>query len=408
MNEENLQREELQQHDEQQKSQVQPEIENVEESAAKVEETVNEGEEEPSAESSEKVDEIEEKTDEADDSSVEKKEETSAEEEKEEEASPAEEQKEEVIEEESTEENKEESEEEENKIDIEAIQKELAELKAKENERVQLQELHETVRHLESEYDRVVNGINKALKETLEQYEIPTDITLSELEQKDKAKAEIARALIKQASEALDFNTHQLSQAYKQKEQQVIFTKAERLFNKYEMTNEQADIAAKTFVEILHASGLNDLEEDLSAKVELAVARAQFVHPNKTAAEVTTKVEKIEAEVPAEPEKADEKPSEEEYKEVVEKPQEEAPAPANEESVEVKKEEPPKPAKVDLSGYKEGVNEGTHSVTGAVVTKDNVLQKLASLPFKERQQFLKEHFSLVNEAMKDYNLSRRK
>ncbi len=331
-----------------------------------------------------------------------------------------------VEEEESEKEEKEEEQKSENDIDLEAIQKELAELKAEKEEAQQVKELIEVANKVEAEYDRVVKGINEALKETMAQYQIPTDVTLQELAEQDPAKAEIARSLIAQAKHALDFNTQQLSQMYKSKEQDVIFTKAERAFNKYELTDEQANVAAETFISILQASGLQDLDADLEAKVELSVAQARFKVPvvreekkEEVVAEAETKegkeeapinkdeekegeekVPEVKAEATEEAEKVNEKEAEDVPSKEEEKPQEE---PSND--VSIKKGVAKVAPKVDLSGYKEGI-EGSGQAAVSGVDTSNVLHKLASLPFKERQAFLKQNFNLVNKAMREASIKK--
>lgn len=321
---------------------------------------------------------------------------------------------EEVTEEETKEEDKEEVTDEVEEIDIEQIKKELEELKAEKEEEARVKELVEVANHVEAEYDRVVKGINQALKETLEQYQIPTDKTIDELRKEDPAKAEIAQALIAQAKQALDFNTHQLSTMYKTKEQDVIFTKAERIFNRYELTPDQAGIAADTFIQIINAAGLQDLNEDLIAKVELSVAQARFKapavvtppvveapvvtnEPEATVDEVKTE-SKVEPEAVAEPEKVDKKVDEGEHKEAEEKV--EAEPPISEIKRGVAKQSPTR--KVDLSGYKEGIEGGAKSAASPIDT-ENVLHKLASLPYRERQAFLKQNKTLVDKAMRDFN-----
>lgn len=319
-----------------------------------------------------------------------------------------EEEQEEVVEEE--EDVKEEKEEE---VDVEQLKKELAELKAEKEDEARERELVEVAQNVEVEYDRVVKGINEALRETLEQYQIPVDKSIQELEKEDPAKAQIARNLLVQAKQALDFNTQRLSNQYKSKEQDVIFTKAERLFNKYELSNEQAQVAAETFVSILQASGLQDLKDDLAAKVELSVAQARFKVPTVTPPVETVKEEpvkeapKVEAEPATEPEKADENKPEEEASKAEEKAEEKAPeASAEEFKLErgVTKETVSRKVVNNLDDYKEGIN-GSSSVEAAkAVSKDNVLAKLAALPPRERQRFMKENFTLVNAAMRDFNV----
>lgn len=298
---------------------------------------------------------------------------------------------------------------------IEEIKRELAELKAEKEDEARERELVEVAQNVEVEYDRVVKGINEALRETLEQYQIPVDKSIQELEKEDPAKAQIARNLLVQAKQALDFNTQRLSNQYKSKEQDVIFTKAERLFNKYELSNEQAQVAAETFVSILQASGLQDLKDDLAAKVELSVAQARFKVPTVTPPVETVKEEpvkeapKVEAEAAVESEKADENKPEEEVSKPEEKAEEKAPeAPAEEFKLErgIAKETVSRKVVNNLDDYKEGIN-GSSSIEASkasTVNKDNVLAKLAALPPKERQKFMKENFALVNAAMRDFNV----
>ena len=335
----------------------------------------------------------------------EKVEEPSEEEDPSEEKEHKEEEQEEVVEEEDVKE--------EEEVDVEQLKKELAELKAEKEDEARERELVEVAQNVEVEYDRVVKGINEALRETLEQYQIPVDKSIQELEKEDPAKAQIARNLLVQAKQALDFNTQRLSNQYKSKEQDVIFTKAERLFNKYELSNEQAQVAAETFISILQASGLQDLKDDLAAKVELSVAQARFKVPTVIPPVETVKEEpvkeapKVEAEPATEPEKADENKPEEEASKSEEKAEEKAPeASAEEFKLErgVAKETVSRKVVNNLDDYKEGIN-GSSSVEAAkAVNKDNVLAKLAALPPRERQRFMKENFALVNAAMRDFNV----
>lgn len=297
--------------------------------------------------------------------------------------------------------------------DLEAIKKELAELKAEREEEAKVKELVEVAQHVEVEYDKVVKRINEALRETLEQYQIPTDKTIQELEKEDPAKAQIARNLIAQAKQTLDYNTQMLSNEYKTKEQDVIFSKAERLFNKYEMTTEEQQVAAETFIQILHASGLQDLKEDLAAKVELSVAQAKFrvpqkmvekeplVYPTEVQTKPTVELEKVdEIKAKEEVSKPEEKPEEKLEKKLPEAPTEDFKLERG-----VAKESVARKVSNNLDAFKEGID-GANSSAAKTSTVDvtNVLSKLAALPPKERQKFTKENFALINEAMRKFNI----
>lgn len=303
---------------------------------------------------------------------------------------------------------KEKSPEEPEEADIEQLKRKLEELEAEKEDAAKVRELVETAHKAEVEYNKVVNGINEALRETLEQYQIPTDKTIEELEHEDPAKARIARELIAQAKQTLDFNTQRLSEQYKQKERDVVFTKAEKLFNKYDLTNEQSKVAATTFISIINTTGLQDLNEDLAAKVELSVAQAKFKFPDAIPTEPQKVVEPIveqslEEEANDNPEvvqdvDVDETQPEDKAKEKEKK---------NVQEFEIQKGVAKvAPVRPDVSAYKEGI-EGSNSTAASVVkTTDSqeVLHKLAKLPFRERQKFLKENFAEINKAMKEVNL----
>lgn len=306
------------------------------------------------------------------------------------------------------EEKKEKSPEESEEADIEQLKRKLEELEAEKEDAAKVRELVETAHKAEVEYNKVVNGINEALRETLEQYQIPADKTIEELEHEDPAKAKIARELIAQAKQTLDFNTQRLSEQYKQKERDVVFTKAEKLFNKYNLTNEQSEVAATTFISIINTTGLQDLNEDLAAKVELSVAQAKFKFPDAILTEPLKVVEpiveqnleeeannnsKVVQDVDVDKTQPEDKVEEKEEKNVQEFEIQKG----------VAKVAPVRP---DVSAYKEGI-EGSNSTAASVVkTTDSqeVLHKLAKLPFRERQKFLKENFAEINKAMREVNL----
>lgn len=273
--------------------------------------------------------------------------------------------------------------------DVEKVKAELEALREAEEERKGLEDLGNLVQNVETEYNRVLNGIQKALNDTLDQYGIDKTKTLDELRKEDPAKAVIAEDLIRQANEVKQFNETNLTKQVQDKGAELVFKKAEKLFNKYTLSHEQAEVAADTFINIMMNVGVNDLGEDLAAKVELAAARAKLVVPDVVSeAEVKdeTPVDAVEdvVDVPAAEDTAEE-PKEEN------KPEE--------------KEEPEKPEvkvtveKPSIDALKEGVADGDSGAANSnPITADNVLQVMASVPFKNRVQFYKDHEDLINEA----------
>lgn len=277
--------------------------------------------------------------------------------------------------------------------DVEKVKAELEALREAEEERKGLEDLGNLVQNVETEYNRVLNGIQKALNDTLDQYGIDKTKTLDELRKEDPAKAVIAEDLIRQANEVKQFNETNLTKQVQDKGAELVFKKAEKLFNKYTLSHEQAEVAADTFINIMMNVGVNDLGEDLAAKVELAAARAKLVVPDAVSeAEVKDEapVETVEdvVDVPAAEDTAEE-PKEEKTDKPEEKPAEEEQKP----EVKVTVEKP------SIDSLKEGVADGDSGAANSnPITADNVLEVMASVPFKNRVQFYKDHEDLINEA----------
>ena len=287
----------------------------------------------------------------------------------------------------------EEATEEEPAEDVEKVKAELEALREAEEERKGLEDLGNLVQNVETEYNRVLNGIQKALNDTLDQYGIDKTKTLDELRKEDPAKAVIAEDLIRQANEVKQFNETNLTKQVQDKGAELVFKKAEKLFNKYTLSHEQAEVAADTFINIMMNVGVNDLGEDLAAKVELAAARAKLVVPDVVSeAEVKDEapVETVEdvVDVPAAEDTAEEPKGEPKEEKKEDKPEEE-----EKPEVKVTVEKP------SIDALKEGVADGDSGAANSnPITADNVLEVMASVPFKNRVQFYKDHEDLINEA----------
>lgn len=223
--------------------------------------------------------------------------------------------------------------------------------------------------------DAIANEVSRVAK----QYNIPTDLSMEELEKQDPTKAEIAKNLVAQANQALSNIENELAAAKESKAKDILFKRAEQMFKKYTLSSDQKAIAADTFIKIMYTTGIDDLDEDLAAKVKLSVAQAKMDSPDVV--EVTQAKEEVKVEDVQNEEVKEETPAVEE-KEAVEE--------------EVEKVEEQKP---DLSEFMEGI-EGSAAKASDVNT-DNVLAKLNALPFKERTKFYKENMDLINEAMKN-------
>ena len=266
--------------------------------------------------------------------------------------------------------------------DIEAIKKELEELKAERQEENQLKEFTEKRDNSIQEYNNMCNRLANALQGEFEKYGIDINKTMDELVKEDPAKAEIAKGLIQQAERIQNEQKAKINNELNTAFTDIVFTKAARLMEKFDLTEEQQVVVAETFLNIMQNSGIKDLAEDLSAKVELAVAKAKMVVPKVVEAVKETKeaVEAIKGAVDAvkeEPTKGEEAPAEPEV-------------PAEPEQ--------PKVEPVAVEDFEEGVADKTVSAPAADIDETNVLQKLAALPHKERVAFYTKHYDLITRA----------
>lgn len=245
----------------------------------------------------------------------------------------------------------------------------------------QLRELAIMKHQAETQLDDTTNQVHDALIKTIKKYEIPEDKTLNELRAESPEKAAILEGLLTKAQEVIQDTSAQLSAQVEERAQDILFNKAGKMFEAYKMTEEQADIAAATFINIMNQVGIDDLGEDLAAKVKLSVAQAKMDYPDVVEVTPAQEEEKV-IETKEEPVQKSE-----EVKDEV--------PPAEEVAEEALSTEEKKP---DISEFMEGI-EGNASKASDVNT-DNVLAKLNALPFKERTKFYKENMDLINEAMK--------
>ena len=178
-----------------------------------------------------------------------------------------------------------------------------------------------------------------------------------------------------------------------QAQKDYVFREASKVMCTYDMTEEQAQEAANTFVNIMNNVGITDVGDDLKAKVELAVARAKMIIPKvenvvKEVKEIVEDTKEAVKDVIAEKAPEEEKPAEEPVQEVVEETPSETPT-----------ESPTEAPTANLEAFKEGAAEGDAIVNNREgVTVDNVLGTLSSLPFKARTEFYKKYADLIREA----------
>ncbi len=276
----------------------------------------------------------------------------------------------------------------EEESELDKIKAELEEVKAVREEEKSIKEFETQMRADEVYMDRVRGNIAEQLTRALKDIGVDLNTTMEELEKANPDKAARARQFLEEARRIEAYEQQKREQARNERLQEIVFQRAGRLFDKYKLTDEEGDVAAETFVNILHEVGLKDLDDDLVAKVELAVGRTKLLVDRaknvvkevkdiaKEAADIVTDVMTSSPEV---------NPDEEKVKEELAKEPEPAPEP-----------------KIDVAAFEEGA---PSTVSAPIGEKKDVLAELESITnTKERVAFYSEHAKEIEAALKErYN-----
>lgn len=276
----------------------------------------------------------------------------------------------------------------EEESELDKIKAELEEVKAVREEEKSIKEFETQMRADEVYMDRVRGNIAEQLTRALKDIGVDLNTTMEELEKANPDKAARARQFLEEARRIEAYEQQKREQARNERLQEIVFQRAGRLFDKYKLTDEEGDIAAETFVNILHEVGLKDLDDDLVAKVELAVGRTKLLVDRaknvvkevkdiaKEAADIVTDVMTPSPEV---------NPDEEKVKEELAKEPEPAPEP-----------------KIDVAAFEEGA---PSTVSAPIGEKKDILAELESITnTKERVAFYSEHAKEIEAALKErYN-----
>lgn len=260
---------------------------------------------------------------------------------------------------------------------------EVEELKAEKEEGEALKSYADFANKVAEDLNVVASNVQQALKNAFKDNNIPTDVSMEELKKLDPAKATLAENFLRDADRIVTGRKRMAEQAVKNEFTKVVFKKAERLFKKYDISDAEAPAIAETFVNIMNTVGINDLQDDLASKVELAVARGKFVTPKAEA----EKVEVVEDVPPVE-----EIPP---VEDVVIEPEEKETPKSEPTEVEVR-EEP----KVELDEFTEGI---AGEIGAAKHASGDLLAQLAKIQDpRERVKFYKANEKEIMEASKHH------
>lgn len=292
------------------------------------------------------------------------------------------------------EENKEEA------VDYEKLKADYEELKAEREEEKAVQKFLENKAKQENEMAQVSEAIAASLDKAFKDNGIDTTKSLEELRKEDPAKAAKAEAMINEAVKIQEGIAAKQKEAQDNELREIVFNKAGRLFDKYNLNVDEAKVVCETFFNILENVGLVNLDDDLVAKVELAVGRAKLLCPKvdkvvedvkEIADEVADIVEDL---VTPNPEMSEDEKRV--LEEIAKADKEEDNTDNVDDKVEVVEEEKKEPT-INISEFTESATTGSKEM-GDSVNEDNVLEKMAALPFKERTAFYKANFELIDRA----------
>lgn len=357
-----------------------PSVEETKDESSEVSDSVDEDTQESS-----EVSDVESKEDDKEDTKEEKKEEEEESEEKSEEEKTEEEKEETEVTEEETET--------EDSEELEKVKAELASMKEAEEVRKMEEARTNAINQAVKTYDEFNEKLADAVEATFKQYGIDPTISVEEL-QKDPAKMQIVQDIISNAQRIQAEKQAELMKPINDASTAIVFREASKVMAQFDLTDEQTGIAAETLINIFDATGLSNLTDDLRAKVELAVARAKMIAPKveKVVEEVKEIVEDTKEAVKDVIEETSSEKEVEEKEDKVEAEDVQKEAEEKETTPEVVEEKP------SLDAFKENAAIGNTASVDNSVDEDNVLQVLASLPFKERTSFLIKHADLINRA----------
>lgn len=279
--------------------------------------------------------------------------------------------------------------------ELDKIKAELEEVKAIREEEKDIKEFETRMRADEIQMDNVRSVLADQLTRALKDIGVDLNTTMEELEKANPDKAARAKQFLAEVQRIEAYEQQKREQARNERLQEIVFKRAGRLFDKYKLTDEEGDLAAETFVNILHEVGLKDLDDDLVAKVELAVGRTKLLVDRakgvvKEVKEIAKEAVDIVNDVmtPA----PEVNPDEEKVKEDL----------AKKEEAVVKEEEPEPEPTIDVSAFEEGA---PSTVSAPIGEKKDILAELESITStKERVAFYSEHAKEIEAALKEkYN-----
>jgi len=288
-----------------------------------------------------------------------------------------------------------------NNDEVEELRKQVEEFQFEKEEREGVAELQAEVGKGQNEFENFEARVNQALLDALNDNKIDVNKSLDEIRQEDPAKFKVAMGYIQEAEALKQRKIAEISKKVEDVQNKLIFKRAEREFAKFDLTDEQAEVAADTFIRIMREVGIQNLKDDLKMKVSLAVGQGKLLAKGvkeaaEKVAEVAEKVEEkaTEVEEAIKPETVEDKVEVAEETKKEEKPEEKVP---------VKEDDSVKEALAEAAD--DPVTNTVNGVAPNKIDDPDILSKLAQFKqgSKEQLAFYKEHYGEINRAMANYH-----
>lgn len=261
---------------------------------------------------------------------------------------------------------------------FEKMKAEFNEQKAIFDEERAIADFEKQARMNEAALANVDNIIAQALTKAIEDMGIDPNKTFDEVKKEDPEKAYKIMQMAESAKRQRDVFEAQQQNAAREQLRTIVFTRASRLMEAFELNEQEMPIVAQAFLDILNEVGLKNLDVDLMAKVELAVGKAKLLAPK--VANIVTEVKEVTDEV------------KKTVNEIM------TPTPKEEPKEDLKEEEKQDEPVIDKAAFTDDATSGSKGEP--IVNGQDLIDKFMSLKGKERIAFYKDNFTELEKAFK--------
>lgn len=257
--------------------------------------------------------------------------------------------------------------------ELDELKTKIAELEYEKNVAEETRKVEALIEKNKRDFVEFKEFVNDRIVQELNRFGVPLDMDINQMKRELPDKFEILQTVLNRADQETNRVVNEIAAKEREAINNVIFTKAGNIMKKFNLSEDEIKSASDTFIRILYKVGIENLDEDLKDKVELAIARAKMISGDtiKTVEDVKELVEDIK-----------------EAKKDVEA------------IVAPKEETTTDDTAKDLDAYKESAAP-SQSVSVPAIGKDNVMELLNSKTGRDRMAFFAKHKDLINQVMRE-------